>query len=226
MANKVFKLIGPAWTRNFRCIWMMEELGLPYTLVQDMPRSDAVSRVNASGKVPILLEYDSNESTEPSFTLTESMAINNYLADTYDKEGGSGRPPLIPPPCTRERAKYDETVSFILTELDAQALWIHRKHTSLKKVYGDIPQAAEKAREQFERMNPLLAQQCRPYLMGANFGAADMIYIYCLDWAMAEGWNLPESQSAYIELCRSRPAYQRANELRKASLESLKQAKM
>ena len=210
-------LLGPAWTRAFRCVWMMEELGLKNYQVNSkaMPVSKVVRQHVSTGKVPVLLEFDDNNKAimspeegkdelncPPSFVLSESSAINTYLCDQY----GGVELNLIPPAGTRERAKYDETVSCITTELDCQGLWLHRKHKE------DIPEVVPAARKQFERINRHLARQLNPYLLGRHFTAADVLYVHCLDWSKGIGWHdqWPDHLKEYRTLCQQRPAYQRA----------------
>ena len=212
-AGRRLVLLGPAWTRAFRCVWMMEELGLKYQVdSKAMPVSKAVRQHVGTGKVPVLLEFDGNNNEvvsqeneayhPPSFVLSESSAINTYLCDQY----GGVNLNLIPPAGTRERAKYDETVSCITTELDSQGLWLHRKHK------GDIPEILPAARKQFDRINRHLAKQLNPYLLGQHFTSADVLYVHCLDWSKGIGWHdqWPEHLESYRKLCQQRPAYQSA----------------
>jgi len=225
-------LLGPAWSRAFRCVWMLEELGLPYRIVEEaMPISRAVRKYVSTGKVPVLLEFDDKPTPDfqnPSFVLSESAAINSYLCDRYGGGGLLGEkeqqppPQLIPPPCTRERALYDQAVSCILSELDAQGLWLHRKHEALAQHFGAIPDAVVAARKQFDRINAHLAQQLHPYLLGSHFTAADILYVHCLDWAKGIGWHgeWPSNVESYRQLCHERPAYQRAKQLRDAGKKS------
>lgn len=219
--KKTLQLLGPAWTRAFRCVWMLEELQgdvPPYAVVENsMPMSNAVRKYVSTGKVPVLLEYDgggdpSDAEQHPSFVLSESSAINTYLADHY----GGVEKGLIPPAYTRQRAKYDETVSCIVTELDAQALWIHRKHEAMSLHFGAIPEAVAHAEQQFERINLHLSAQLNPYLLGEHFTAADILYVHCLDWSKGIGWhkNWPTAVEPYRQLCHARPAYRRAVALR------------
>jgi glutathione S-transferase len=177
-------LMGPAWTRTFRCLWMLEELGVPYEHVDAQPVSRRVKKFNPSGKVPVLLEYEdrsisTSNNDQPSFVLTESVAINTYLGDCYDVH----KLALVPAVGTRERAIYDATVCSILSELDAQSLWIHRKHEGMGQYFGYIPDAVEHAAQHFQRMNGQVAQQVvtsgGPYLLGAKFTAADILYVHC-----------------------------------------------
>ena len=220
---------------------MLEELNLPYDLDERArPVSRHVTRFHKSGKVPVLLEYDHVQSEashvdweafEPSFALYESVAINNYLADTY---GTHLNPPLIPPPTlSRERATYDQIVSCILSELDAQGLWVYRKVTPpLCQFFdGPIPKAATLSRKQFDRINRDIFQQFLgdkgPFLLGEYFSAADILYVHCLDWAKSMQWHKPDEDAGshfwpeplefYRQNCQQRPAYQRAKVLRDAS---------
>jgi glutathione S-transferase len=198
-------LYGSPWTRAFRNVWMLEELSIPYENNEVMPFSPEAKEHVRSGKIPILLEYDNTSDSKPNFVLYESSAINTYLCDTY---GGIDKK-LIPPPLSRDRATYDQTISCIATELDAQSLWIHRKHVAMGNVFGNVPAAADGAKENFTRMNKQLAKQLKPYLLGENFTAADILYIHCLDWSKSIGWHTdwPTSIESYRTLCQQRPAY-------------------
>jgi glutathione S-transferase len=209
--------MGPAWTRTFRCLWMLEELGVPYEHVDAQPVSRRVKKFNPSGKVPVLLEYEDSSNAagsneEPSFVLTESVAINTYLGDCYDVH----KIDLVPAAGTRERAIYDATVCSILSELDAQSLGIHSKHERFGQYFGYIPDAVEHSEQHFQRMNEQIAGQVitsgGPYLLGAKFTAADILYVQCLDWASSIGWKTeqwPEHLAAYRSKCHERAAYQR-----------------
>jgi len=223
-ASRRLVLLGPAWTRAFRCIWMLEELGLAYQVDDKaMPVSRAVRKHVSTGKVPVLLEFDhdssssssSSSSSEPSFVLSESAAINTYLCDEYGGIEGQLIPPVTD---NRARAKYNETVSCIVSELDSQGLWLHRKHEAMAQHFGKIPDAVAAARQQFERINAHLGAQLNPYLVGEHFTAADILYVHCLDWSKGIGWHehWPSHLEAYRQLCHQRPAYQRAKRQRDA----------
>jgi glutathione S-transferase len=224
-----YTLLGPAWTRAFRCVWMLEEINASYELDETaLPQSDRVRALVLSGKVPILIDHggcpvdvdpSGNAATtrhqphqqqqeEEPFVLYESTAINTYLG-----EGTS----LVPTAGNRQqRARYHQTVDCINTELDAQGLWLHRKHAAMGHVFGEIPAAVVTARHQFTRMNTQIATQLSPYLLGETFTAADILYVHCLDWSKSIGWHdeWPVGVDAYRRLCQSRPAYQRAKLVR------------
>lgn len=76
-------LYGSPRSSAGRCIWALEEAGVPYTLKEvDMKnkehKSAAFLKINPMGKIPAMVDGD--------VTLFESMAINYYIADTYKKE--------------------------------------------------------------------------------------------------------------------------------------------
>mmetsp|Transcript_6942 Transcript_6942/g.9015 ORF Transcript_6942/g.9015 Transcript_6942/m.9015 type:complete len:232 (+) Transcript_6942:84-779(+) len=213
----VYHLVGPTWSRAFRCIWMMEELGIQYTLHESMPSSAAVKKHNPSGKVPVLLEYEDQQSSlledsRPSFVLAESAAINTYLGESF----GSN----IIPGSAREKALYDQTILFILSEIDGQALWTYRKHAELGKYFGHLPEIEEPCKAHFEKMNKLMSDQLEdsggPYLLGKDFTAADILYVHCLGWAKSYDWHHSYSERLldYVTLCLQRPGYQKAKAIR------------
>lgn len=136
--------------------------------------------------------------------LTESAAIVTYLGDKF---GG-----LTPVPGSIERARYYEWMSYILMELDAHTLYVMRKHGDLKHLYGEAPAALSAARAGFEKQIrwALPRMESAPFLVGDEFGAADILMTTCLDWAVAYGFELAEPALAYRARHRRRPAFRAA----------------
>lgn len=217
------KLIGVPWSRTFRCIWFLEELGLPYELDPLLPGSPNGIKLNGTGKVPMLQAFSSKDESEPFLQINESCAINNYLATLVPNT------PLVPPVNTPERAVYDALVFNILSELDASSLWMHRKYAVMHEFFGKVPGIEDVARREFERLHPPLMKRLKdqPYVMGEDFTNADILYIFSLEWAKTLGWHegggpkkdrdWPDYVLKYMDQCRSRPAYGRAREIRKAA---------
>ena len=54
----MYTVIGDLKSRAFRVVWMLEELGAPYTHRAAAPGSEAARAVNPSGKVPVLMVQD------------------------------------------------------------------------------------------------------------------------------------------------------------------------
>eukprot|EP00928_Gymnodinium_smaydae_P025044 TRINITY_DN20087_c0_g2_i1.p1 TRINITY_DN20087_c0_g2~~TRINITY_DN20087_c0_g2_i1.p1 ORF type:complete len:319 (-),score=55.97 TRINITY_DN20087_c0_g2_i1:45-1001(-) len=212
-------LVGHAFFRSFRNVWMLEELGVPYNHIPCFPRSEEAMRYNPLGKVPALQDG-------PDFVMYESVAINTYLGDKFR---GAGVPALVPLAGTKERGRYEQVISFLCTEVDAQSLWTHRKHEALPQQYPElftaVPEAVTVAKAHFERVVAVLVADLErsegDFLLGSfGFSAADILFVHCLDWATAIGWlpvgneKMDSILSGYLERCRSRDAYGRATRIR------------
>jgi glutathione S-transferase len=235
------KIIGGAGYRTFRNIWMLEELCVPYEHVPAQPQSSIVMQYNPLGKIPVLVEEDERGRT--LFSIYESGAINTYLGDKYSllsecRPDDDNLPTLSrlhhPEPGTHTRALYEQTMSVILTELDAQGLWIHRKHDALGHIFGNFPDAVAHAQKYFNKTNRLLMKQLEDsmqqlsssssddfhyYLLGSQFTAVDICYVHCLDWATSiswdQKWRTNDVVLNYLDRVKSRPAYQKVKSMRR-----------
>lgn len=192
---------------------MLEELGVSYKIVPANPMAGDGMRpdflkLNPHGKVPCLQDGD--------FFLTESAAINTYLGDKFGR--------LVPASGTQARGSYDQWCFFIMSELDAQGLWIRRKHVDLHKLFGEAPVAVAAAKLNFQTHLDIAAEKLKkqqsdgkgPFLLGAEFTAADILMVHVLRWAKeCKGWlDEPSSViSEYLALLESRPACQRTIKL-------------
>ena len=123
------KIIGGATSRTMRAHWAAHELGLEYSVELIGSRTGATQEpgfvaLNAKQKIPVLLHND--------LVLTESGAIINHLARLRERLPGNTGTPLLPPSDNLElHAKYDEWMSYLLMEIDAQALYIPVSYTHL-----------------------------------------------------------------------------------------------
>jgi len=140
--------------------------------------------------------------------LSESAAIVNYLGATY----GAVRN-LCPPASPRERARYDQWCFFVMMELDANTLYVIRKHEDLHKIYGEAPNALQAARDGFARQAQAAVRRLAasgPYVLGENFSGADILLTTCLNGAIRRKIDLPDALLDYLKRITLRPAYQRA----------------
>jgi len=196
---------GAGTPRTLRAHWMLHEIGLAYERRPIGSRSgetqsDSFSAMNPSRKVPVLQDGD--------FILAESGAIVNYLAETY----GSGQA-LIPKAATRERALYDQWCFFAMMELDANTLYIIRRHEDLKNVYGEAPNAIKSARECFGQQAQAAAHRLAlsgSYALGEQFTGADILLTTCLTGAVRRGIALPDILKHYLDRTTQREPYRRA----------------
>eukprot|EP00565_Helicotheca_tamesis_P005260 CAMPEP_0185729348 /NCGR_PEP_ID=MMETSP1171-20130828/5224_1 /TAXON_ID=374046 /ORGANISM="Helicotheca tamensis, Strain CCMP826" /LENGTH=202 /DNA_ID=CAMNT_0028398161 /DNA_START=94 /DNA_END=699 /DNA_ORIENTATION=- len=197
-------LVGDGRFRTFRNLWALEELGIQYEQKVCFPRSTEATNVNPFGKVPSLIDYDidDNQKQKP-FVMYESAAINTYLGDKYRSSSTTtkGGVELVPPAGTTQRGLYEQLCYCIMTEIDAQGLWIHRKHKALAKVFGSCPEAVDHAFDHTLNVVRTLTMEhllksssatidaattttvtSSSYLLGESFTAADILFVHCLDW--------------------------------------------
>ena len=160
-------------------------------------------QLNPKHKIPVLLHR--------GLVLTESAAILNYLSRLAKDCGGR----TLLPDSTGELAVYEEWQSFILMELDAQCLYVIRKHRDLAEIYGEAPGAVTAASkgllEQMSVVERRLAG--RTWLLGEQFSGIDILLATCLEWALAYEFNLDPLLHDYLKNVRSRSAYKKAREL-------------
>ena len=203
-ANPARILWGVGTSRTMRAHWMLAELDLPYERRAITSRSGetltpAYTQLNPSQKIPALQEGD--------FVLTESAAIVNYLATAY----GAARN-LCPPASPRERARYDQWCFFSMMELDANTLYVIRKHEDLHPLYGEAPNALQAARDGFVRQAKAAVARLdgAPYVLGDAFSGADILLTTCLNGAIRRKIALPDALHVYLRHTTAREAYQRA----------------
>jgi glutathione S-transferase len=201
-------LWGVGTSRTLRALWILAELDLPYEHRRITSRSGETltpeyTRLNPSQKIPTLQEGD--------FLLAESAAIVNYLATAYGSHSAAKH--LSPPTEPRLRARYDQWCFFCMMELDANTLYVIRKHEDLPKLYGEAPNALQAARDGFARQAHAAAQRlaaCGPYVLGEGFSGADILLTTCLTGALRRKIELPAALRDYLQRTTAREGYQRA----------------
>ncbi len=190
-----YTVIGSAKTRALRVIWMLEELGQPYDHKPALPRSDEVTQVNVSGKVPVLIADGA--------TLTDSTAILTYLADRHGQ--------FTHPAGTLERARQDGFTGLILDEIDG-VLWTASRHSFILPAEMRLPEIKTSLKWEYARNLARLAGQFGgPFLMGERMTVPDILLAHCLTWAVSA--KFPEAMPVMAEFhsrMLARPAYLRA----------------
>ena len=203
---------GGATSRTMRAHWALTEIGVDYTpkLIGSRTgetQTDEFRNLNVKEKIPVLVDTDAPGGR---LVLSESIAIVTYVGDTYARDSG-----FVPAPYSRDRARYNEWMSFIQMELDAHTLYVIRRHRDLANLYGEAPNAIDAAIAGFEKQITAAVHRLsdRDYLVGDGFTGADLVLATCLDWAHAYGVGLDDSLMAYRERIRARPAFQTAAKL-------------
>ncbi len=194
----MYKIYGRVQSRASRVIWLLEELGQPYELVNVGPRDPQVAALNHSGKIPVLVDGD--------HVISDSSAIMTYLAD---KHGAFTFPAGSP-----ERAAQDSVFHAILDELDA-VLWVAARHGFILPEDKRVPQIGEAAKWEFDQNFKRLEKRFQgPFLMGDQMTIADILLVHCMSWAKGAGFSLDSDVlKAYGKEMRNRPAYKKLAEL-------------
>lgn len=190
----MYDVIGSPTSRAFRVMWMLEELGQPYTLSPEKPHSERVSGLNQSGKIPILIDGDAH--------ITDSTAILTYLTD---KHGA-----FTHPAGTLARAHQDSFTQQILDEVEA-GLWTASRHNFILPEDRKVPAIMDTLMWEYSRgLKNVLRRRKGTYLMGEDLTVPDIILTQCATWAKFEGFPTDnEELLAYIKVTRSRPAFQK-----------------
>lgn len=205
--RKQLVLWGIGTGRTMRPLWAMHEMGLDFQLRPILPRngdtqSEEYTALTARQKVPLLQDQD--------LVLTESVAIVTYLSDAYGKDHNR----LVPTSIV-ERAKCLEWCVFALSELDGTTMYVLRRHVELPAIYGEAPQAVIAAKEYFVKqmrsVDRALADG-RTNILGDRFGAADILLITCLTYALRHNIVISDAARAYITRQTARQAYKAAEQ--------------
>ncbi len=180
---------------------VLREAGFEFTLEKVNLRNRQTASgvdyttINPKGYVPAL-DLGNGE------LLTEGPAIVQYLADQAPES-------RLAPPCgTLERARVQEWLTFIGTEL-------HKNFSPLFNPAASAD-AKEAARANLARRLPIAAQalENRPYLTGETFSVADAYLFTVLTWTGLGGVDLSPwpSLGAFQERVGARPSVQAALE--------------
>lgn len=202
----MLKLYHAKFTRSFRVLWLLEELGLPYEVkTLDFRarehKSPAYLAVNPMGKLPAI--------EDGAVRMSESGAIIQYILETY----GEGR--LEPKPGTPERPVFLQWMHWPETAM--VALGLLAAHTVLLPEENRDPKIAAWGAETWRDYASVLEAHLdgREYVTGAEFTAADVMLGYNLMVASLFR-ELPDSLTRvteYYERLSARPAYQKASGL-------------
>ena len=195
---------GGGTPRTFRPIWAAEELGLTYRHLPIGPRTGETltpeyTRMNPKHKIPY--------AEDGALGLSESIAISRHLVNKYSSQAGFYRPSGY-----ADEAKEDEWVCYIYGELDETSLYVMRRHGDLHEIYGSAPAAVESSKVYAEKHLGIIDNHMskNEFVMGEEFGLADIILCSTLDWTHFYGFQLPGNLHEYRHRIMQRHAYQEA----------------
>jgi glutathione S-transferase len=194
-------LYGTPLSRAGRCLWMLEELGVPFTSVPTLFAGEAQTaefrRLNPNGRIPVL--------DDDGTIVWESMAINLHLADRYGKD--------LAPRDFAERAHMNQWSFWGMTEIEPGLIdaFVHRVMMPPDKRNPDVAAAGEaKLARPLQVLEGVLGG--RPWLVGDRFSVADLNVASVLAVSSAAQIDLgpyPNVQR-WAAACWGRPASERA----------------
>ncbi len=199
--NPIATIYGKKKSRAVRCLWAMEEMGLEYRHIpidQDAGenRTAEYLALNPSGKVPTLVEG--------SFVLTESMAINLYLA---------GKKPglLLPSEPLQEAAALQWTL-WAVTEPEFHLTNIVREfRRGEDRVDQSRVADSLEALEATTHVIETHLAKGSSYLLGKHFSIADLNTASVLCYFGLVGFELEDFPltQAWLNRCLARPAWKK-----------------
>jgi glutathione S-transferase len=183
---------------------MCEELGIPYdhiamTTQDGATRQPAYLKINPSGHIPAI--------DDGGFTLSESMAINLYLAKKHGK---------FYPTKLQDEARAWQWSFWVVTELDAPIIqWI--SNSVSRPMEKRDSRLAIQARETIEWPLQVLNEELshRECLVdGCGFSVADLNVASVLYRLLFLDLSQKPHLESWLKRCWERPAAKRARALR------------
>lgn len=197
----MLQLYGNHRSRAVRCMWMLEEMGLPYQLTEKSTRPEDLQsseylKLNPNARIPTLVDG--------AVVIWESMAINLYLAQKYDGPLHCAKPEVL--------GLAAQWSFWAMLELEALLLEL-LMHRAMLPEFGRDPSYAE--RDELLLKKPLRvldgALEARDYLATEDFTVADLNVASILVWGKMSRLDLSDYSclAKWLDACLQRPAYAR-----------------
>jgi len=179
-------------SRSTRMIWLLEEIGEPYTIKYvTIPRGDGTggrdpANAHPEGKVPAT-DHDGK-------LVRESGAICLYLTDAFPKAG------IGPKVGDANRADYLFWLFNYAAELEP-AMIARMSGAGENQMWKRLYEASTARLTQ--------ALKAGDYLLGNKFSTADILFSSAIQW-MRQQFPDDKAYDRYVERCVARPAFKRA----------------
>ena len=191
----MLQLYGNPRSRAMRCLWMLEEMGEPYQLIEKSTRTDELLSadyvcLNPNARIPTLVDGD--------FVLWESMAINLYLAQRYTG----------PMHCANSHVLGLAAQWSFWAMLEMEALLLDLlNHRAVLPEFARDPSYAE--RDELLLGKPLeVLNNTLTHLTGGEFSVTDLNVASILVWGKMGRLNLSPypNVARWLDSCLRRPA--------------------
>jgi len=200
----MLRIYGSVNSRTIRVLWMAGELGISYEQKDWLPRAPETTTpeylaLNPNGRVPTI--------DDDGFVLSESMAINLYLAKKH-------RSPLYPADPKSEALALQWSL-WETDRLDRQVV-DYQRHSTQLPVAERKPEIAEASWKQivpaFDVLETALAKS--KWLAGADFSVADLNVASALYRALTIDIARWPHVKAWLHACWERPAAKKVRAIR------------
>ena len=200
----MLQLYGNPRSRAMRCLWMLEEMGAPYQLIEKSTRADDLQsaeylRLNPNARIPTLVDGN--------LALWESMAINLYLAQKYEGPMHCADPEVL--------GLAAQWGFWAMLEMEALLLDLLQHRAVLPEFARDASYAERDElllKKPLGVLNDALAG--RDYLVGNSFTVADLNVAGILVWGKMGRLNLSGHAEVkrWLDASLARPAYGRVRD--------------
>jgi glutathione S-transferase len=203
----MLRIYGSARSRGVRVLWMAGELGLTYDHKDWLPRAPETRTpeyraLNPNGRVPTI--------DDDGFILSESMAINFYLAKKH-------KSPLYPPDPKHEALALQWSL-WETDRLDRQIVnyMRHSKELPPAERKPEIADAAWKEiADAFDVLETALAKSA--WLAGSTFSVGDLNVAAALYRALVMDLGKWPRLQAWLKRCWERPAAKKVRAMRETA---------
>lgn len=189
--------------RGYRVVWLLEEMGLPYTLrdvdlLKGVENDPEFLAINPGGFIPALQDGD--------VVMVESIAIMEYLMARY------GPTPLAPRPEDPTFPAYQQFLHLGEAGLAASIYFVNGARNIAPEAERNNWSARQAMGVFVTRLRLVTRQLAQaPYMTGDQFTAADISVAYALQLARRTvGFELGAAELAYVSRCMDRDGYKRA----------------
>jgi glutathione S-transferase len=200
----MLQLYGNPLSRAMRCLWLLEETGEPYQLIEKSTRAGDLQtpeylRLNPNARIPTLVDGD--------VVLWESMAINIYLAQKHQGPMHCSSAEVL-----GQAAQWSFWAMLEMEELLLDLL----NHRAALPEFARDPSHAERSelllQKPLQVLNGSLGEP--QFLAGDNFTLADLNVASILVWGKMARINLSAHPNVarWLDVCLARPAYRRVRD--------------
>jgi glutathione S-transferase len=200
----MLQLYGNPRSRAMRCLWMLEEVGKPYQLIEKSLRADDLHsaeylRLNPNARIPTLVDGDA--------VLWESMAINLYLAQKYEGPMHCAGADVL--------GLAAQWSFWAMLEIENLSLELLEHRVLLPEFSRDVSVAERDElllKKPLSVLNGCLA--ARGHLAGDSFTVADLNVASILAWGKMARLDLSTypDLARWLDGCLARPAYARVRD--------------